>query len=180
MSRHTPPVPALLATLLEQYDALKDTLRRRFGDRELASDVMQDLCVSVLEGAGPGDVREPGHFLKHASKHLAIDFYRARVVRDARSMPLSACEQWPARYGCPEELVICRQTGEALLAAVGALPERCQETFILVKLYDVSQADAAAMLGISRSMVAKHLARARDALEPVVAIHSRSDHSLLP
>lgn len=165
---------ALLAALLEHYDVLKEQLKRRFGDRELAADVMQDLSVRVLENRAltDPDIRTPAYLLTHMGNQLAIDHYR----RDAtRSRLMVASDTPPERVAVdnsPEAQAISAQTGAALLAAVQALPERCRESFILVRLYDMPQAEAAKTLGISRGMVARHVANAQAALKPILDIHS--------
>jgi len=164
-------VSALLAALVEQYDSLKDRLRRRFGDQDMVADVMQDLCVKVLErGADNGPTATPLQLLKHMGRHLAIDHYRADVARGAVIVAMDEVPE-AGTAASPQAEAICAQTGAALLAAVQALPERCREAFILVRLHDIPQTEAARMLGISRGMVARHVARALEELQPILDIH---------
>lgn len=168
---------ALLAALLEHYDVLKEQLRRRFGDRDLAADVMQDLSVRVLENHAhaDADLRTPAYLLKHMGHQLAIDRYRSDASRSRLIVATDTPPERAAVDAGPEAQAISAQTGAALLAAVQALPERCREAFILVRLYDMPQADAAKTLGISRGMVARHVANAQQALKPILDIHSAPD-----
>lgn len=49
------------------------------------------------------------------------------------------------------------QTVDALLAAIGELPLRCREAFILHKFDGLSQAEVARQMGISVTMVERHI-----------------------
>lgn len=60
----------------------------------------------------------------------------------------------------PEDWLEARHKLEMLDAAVAALPPRCRQVFILRKIEHLSHAEIAERLGISRSMVEKHLHRA--------------------
>jgi RNA polymerase sigma factor (sigma-70 family) len=130
--------------------------------------VVQDVCVRLLESAPTDPVREPVAFLRHISTHLAIDHYRTDTHRTAL-----LAGQDPASFSAqpgddPQEQAIAGQTSQALLAAIQALPPRCQEVFVLHRLYHVPQTDIAQRLGISRTMVTRHLARAQTALAPLL------------
>ncbi|WP_197424939.1 RNA polymerase sigma factor [Bordetella sp. N] len=164
---------ALLAALVEQYDVLKNHLRRRFGDQEMIADVMQDLCVKVLERqdkAAP--TATPLNLLKHMGRHLAIDHYRADVARGAVMVAVDDVPEAATELAGPECAAMSGQTAAALLATIQALPERCREAFILVRLHDIPQAEAARILGITRGMVARHVARALEEIQPILDIHS--------
>ncbi|PYG96401.1 RNA polymerase subunit sigma-70, partial [Arthrobacter stackebrandtii] len=54
-----PPKPSLLATLIRHYDDLVDHVRRRFGERVFAREVVHDLCVQLLEDDEREGVRQP-------------------------------------------------------------------------------------------------------------------------
>ena len=158
--------------LVRHYDELVDHVRRRFGDRGFAREVMQDVCVQLLERPPRHDIRTPEIFLRHVSTQLAIDRYRTERTRAG---VITTVDELPEPAGTPhlplssgELAVAFRQKRQALLEAVRALPERCQEVFILHKLYHMPQADVAARLGISRGMVARHMARAEAGLAPVL------------
>lgn len=60
----------------------------------------------------------------------------------------------------PEDWLAARQQLEMLEQAVAELPPKCREVFLLRKVEHLSHADIAERLGISRSMVEKHLYRA--------------------
>ena len=160
----------LLAELVRHYDDLVDHVRRRFGDKGFATEVMQDVCVRLLERP-PTGVKTPRAFLRHVSTQLAIDRYR---VERTRAAVVTSVDELPEAGACHAPLsgaelgVAFQQKQQALLAAVRALPECCRDVFILHKLYHLPQAEVAAKLGISRGMVARHMARAVSGLAPVM------------
>jgi RNA polymerase sigma factor (sigma-70 family) len=60
----------------------------------------------------------------------------------------------------PEEALASRQNIDAYLAAIEALPPRCREAFVLHVFEEMSHAQVAQHMGISVSMVEKHMVRA--------------------
>lgn len=161
---------SLIDEFVRHYDDLVDHVRRRFGDKGFATEVMQDVCVQLLEKP-PQDVRTPTAFLRHVSTQLAIDRYRVEktrsgIVQHLPDLPESSAIHSPLSQA--ELAVAFQQKQQALLEAVRALPECCRDVFILHKLYHLPQAEVASRLGISRGMVARHMARAAAGLAPVM------------
>ena len=159
--------PPLFAALLRHYDELVDHVRRRFGDRHFARDVLQDVCVQLLERPPAGEVVQPLAFLRLVSTHRAIDRFRAESTRQSHA------EAWHADTGAmagatPDiaDAIAHRQAVDRLEQCIAALPPRCQEVFILHRLHELPQQEVALRLGISRGMVARHMARAMALLAP--------------
>jgi RNA polymerase sigma-70 factor (ECF subfamily) len=169
---HSKSETSLVAALVRHYDELVDHVRRRFGDKGFAREVLHDVCIQLMERPPHNDIKTPQAFLRHVSTQLAIDRYRseharAGVVSSVAELPEAAMAGYTLMSGA-ELAVAFQQKQAALLDAVRALPERCQEVFILHKLYHMPQRDVAATLGISRGMVARHMARAVSGLAPVM------------
>lgn len=162
---------SMLQALLGHYEMLVEAVRRRFGDRAFAQEVVNELCVHLLEKPAMDDVRDPRALLRRMAMHLAIDHYRARARRpevalEPEALNLQAGPQ--AALSAPELAVAAAQRHRMLLAAIEQLPPVCRDAFILTKLYAMTQDEAAARLGVSRGMVARHLARALQSLQPVL------------
>lgn len=160
-----------MTELVRHYDELVDHVRRRFGDRSFAREVLHDVCVQLLERP-PSDIKTPQAFLRHVSTQLAIDRYR---VEKARADVVTTVAELPetmsisgAQLSGAEIAVAFQQKEKELLQAIRALPECCRDVFILHKLYHLPQAEVAIKLGISRGMVARHMARAVTGLAPVM------------
>lgn len=78
-----PAKPSLLSTLVRHYDELVDHVRRRFGDRGFAREVVHDVCVQLLEKREPQEVRTPLALLRKISHDQAVDRYRSERRRQA-------------------------------------------------------------------------------------------------
>lgn len=166
-----PHSSALLQALLGHYETLVDAVRRRFGDRAFAQEVVNELCVRLLEKPAMDEVRDPRALLRRMAMHLAIDRYRASARSPEVALEPDALDGHPgpqAALSAPELAVAAAQRHRALLAAIEQLPPVCRDAFILTKLYALTQDQAAARLGVSRGMVARHLARALQDLQPVL------------
>ncbi|WP_130391385.1 RNA polymerase sigma factor [Cupriavidus agavae] len=162
-----PAHPPLFAALLRHYDELVDHVRRRFGDRHFARDVLQDVCVQLLERPPAGEVTQPLAFLRHVTTHRAIDSYRAQRTRQNHA---EAGQADPSESSLlsPDvaETIAHRQIVDHLEQCIATLPQRCREVFILHRLHELPQHEVALRLGVSRGMVARHMARAMTLLAP--------------
>ncbi|NUU01120.1 RNA polymerase sigma factor [Herbaspirillum robiniae] len=149
--------PSLISALVHHYDDLVDLLRRRFGDRGFARDVMQDVCVQLLEQPPKAAVHTPLAFLRRVSTHLAIDRYRVEQGRRAWVESMAELPEQAAAQPGQEEQVAARQDLDALIDVIENLPPRCREVFVMHKIHQIPQAEVAQRLNISRQMVEKHL-----------------------
>lgn len=168
------PVPALHALLARHYEELVEYLRRRLRDHGLARDAVHDAFVHLLEQppAALPRLHSPLAFLRRVVLHTAIDRYRSDSTR-ASLIDLCGDDPMPvdlpgAALSMPELAVAWRQRCSTLLEAIRALPPSSQEIFILTQLHHMPQAEVAARLGISRGMVARHLARALKGIAPAL------------
>lgn len=152
-----PVKPSLLSTLVRHYDELVDHVRRRFGDRGFAREVVHDVCVQLLEKREKDNVRTPLALLRKISHDQAINRYRSE--RRSQSWliempePLEAvctAPSPPRQYESAREL-------ELLTEAISQLPERCQMVFVMHKIHELPQAEVAERMGISLKTVEKHL-----------------------
>lgn len=164
-----PSPPTLISALVQHYDELVDHLRRRFGDKVLARDVMQDVCVRLLEQPPQTEVRTPFAFLRRISTHLAIDRYRVEEGRRAWVDHVAELPEHIADTGSHEQQLDTQRELDVLVNVIENLPPRCREVFIMHKIHQLPQAEVAERLGISRQMVEKHLrlgmAACRDKLQ---------------
>lgn len=163
---------SIVDALVHYYDDLIDHVRRRFGDKGFAREVLHDVCVQLIERP-PQDVQQPHAFLRHITTQRAIDRYRfekmrSKAVTCMAEMPEVVNITTHAPMSSVELNIAFQQKQHALLMGIRALPECCRDVFILHKLYHMPQADVAVRLGISRGMVARHMARAVVGLSPIM------------
>jgi RNA polymerase sigma factor (sigma-70 family) len=87
---------------------------------------------------------------------------RHRTVAD-RNAPLPSPDVPGADQGAAAPL-----ERSAVIAALGALPPRQREALVLQYYGDLSEAQIASTMGISKGAVRRHTARARSALRAVL------------
>ncbi|WP_343216034.1 sigma-70 family RNA polymerase sigma factor [Collimonas antrihumi] len=159
----------LLVALTRHYDELVEHVRRRFGDKSFAREVVNDVCVQLLENPPPENKGTPLALLRHISTCRAIDRYRADAARNAWLESVAIMPDTQIHMHDGESILCGMQTLEALQRAVERLPSRCREVFLLHKIQEMPQQEVAEKLGISRKMVGKHLMRAMTAIMPLMA-----------
>jgi RNA polymerase sigma factor (sigma-70 family) len=156
-SINQPPQPLLVLALIKNYDHLVDYVRRRFGNHSFAQDVVQDVCVHVMERNAQESIRIPLALLKRISHDIAVDRCRAE---DSRNALVSAFETLPdvaSNAPCALRILDAKQELQLLAEAIAALPERCRIVFIMHKVHELPQTEVALQLGISIKTVEKHL-----------------------
>lgn len=163
-----PENQSLLSTLVRHYEDLVEHVRRQFSGRSFARDVVHDLCLQLMERPGRTTARQPLAMLRRASLYRAIDRQRAETRHSSFVSEAEAHFADDVHTTSPQEHLLWRQQFDLVRQAIDALPPRCQQVFLLHRLHDMTQADIAEALGISRNMVARHIMRAMATLRPVL------------
>lgn len=153
-----PPVPSEQRTsLADACDALARERRTRSPESE---DMAQEACVRALEMPQPDRVRDPIRYVLRIARNLLVDRARKRV-RDALLVDsLLTVEPDAGNTADPERILAGKQELRRVLAAIEKLPPRCREAFILHRFDGLSYAAIARRMGVSTSMVEKHIAEA--------------------
>ncbi len=149
--------------MLERYHReLLNFLTRRVRDRDMAADLAQESYARVLAACSSGEaVLDMRALLYRTARNLVVDQYRrARLRRhdDLDALPETLHPPAP-RHLQPEEALASRQVTRAYVATIEALPARCREAFVLHVFGELSHAQIARRMGISVSMVEKHIVR---------------------
>jgi len=141
------------------YRELVSFLSARLGSRQAAEDVAHDAYVRVLERADSDQIEHPRAFLYRTALNLVVDRHRRHLVRQAE--PLDALDADGGLHG--PELQQDLQLDQRLALMTKALDElskTCRDCFLLRKLEGLSHQQIAEHLGISRSLVEKHIVNA--------------------
>lgn len=144
------------------YRELLNFLARKVQDRDAAADLAQESYVRVLAIQRSGElIADPRALLYRIARNLIVDRHRQARVRDHEDIDALAEPDQPhaPAHLQPEEAVAAGQVVDAYRAAIESLPPRSREAFILHLFDDLPQAQVAERMGISRSMVEKHIAR---------------------
>jgi RNA polymerase sigma factor (sigma-70 family) len=95
--------------------------------------------------------------------NLATDYQRKNKIRNSLTVEATGlADFYPSTAPGPEQIVMANQRLQQLHAALAELPADCRTAFLLHGFDGLTYAQIADHLGISVSMVYKHLARAMD------------------
>ncbi|PHV18791.1 sigma-70 family RNA polymerase sigma factor [Janthinobacterium sp. GW458P] len=152
------------AVVARYYQELLNFCWRSLRNREAAFDLVQESYVRVLgaqDGAREPAVREPRALLYRTARNLLIDQHRRAALRrhDALDVLPEAAHPAAPLHLQPEQALEGSQDWQACVAAIDALPPRCRDAFVLHVFEELPHAQIAARMGISVSMVEKHIAR---------------------
>lgn len=150
---------SLFAAFADHQDSLKRFLMRRLGNAALAEDLTQETWLRAATAATVA-VDNPKSYLFRVAANLANDHLR----RARHGLEVQGQEDLTSLYAdqrpSPERQAADRSELQHLLRAVDALSPRAREVFILAKVHELSHAEIAARLGISRNTVMVHMATA--------------------
>lgn len=153
----------LVDIYLEKRELLVRFFTARLGSSAAAEDLVQDIYVKLCAIDADALVQNEGAFLYRIGSNLMLDRLRQQrraAVRDSdwRDANTTLVEgQEVAEEPSAEEAVAARQRLLQLLAAIDALPEQQRQAFRLHRLEGRSQAETAAILGVSVSSVEKYI-----------------------
>lgn len=154
------PGTMLLAAFEAHYEELMAFVRRKVRCPAMAADIVQETFVRVASSDAPAPVENPRAFLYRVAGNLAIDHLRREQRRATFMADGQAAEDVADGQPGAERAVAAKQRVVRLIAIVDELPPKCREVFVLRRFEDLSQAEIATRLGISRNMVEKHLRKA--------------------
>lgn len=139
---------------------------RMLGGSHQAEDAVQDALASVWVARHRLDPQRPvGPFLTTVVLNKCRDRLRKRKAArlfgmDTSTERLTVVDDSPG----PEEIAVQRDELARLTAEIERLPIRLREPLVLVTLDDRSQAEAAALLGVSEKTIETRIYRARKRL----------------
>nr|WP_189661867.1 sigma-70 family RNA polymerase sigma factor [Pseudomonas urmiensis] len=147
------------AVVEHYYRELVSFLSARLGNRQAAEDVIHDAYLRVLERNEPEQIENPRAFLYRTAMNLVIDRHRRHLVRKAEPLEvLDLDERWHSP--APSQSMQLNQRLALMQRALDELSAPCRDSFLLRKLDGMSHQQIAEHLGISRSLVEKHIVNA--------------------
>ena len=113
----------------------------------------------MLERSSDEPIAQPRAFLYRTALNLVIDGHRRSSLRQAE--PLEVLDSEERFYSpSPQLLMDQDQRLDMLQKALAELPAACRECFLLRKIEGLSHPEIAERLGVSRSVVEKHIVNA--------------------
>ena len=133
-------------------------------DQDSAEDVVQDVFARLPRGWRPDDPTKGLPYLQRA----VVNASRS-VLRRRRTARLYVVPHEPDRAGPDSEVLLAEEHRE-VIAALQQLPARQREVLVLRYWSDLSEAEIASTLNISRGTVKSTASRALDALERALGV----------
>ncbi|HTJ63466.1 MAG TPA: RNA polymerase sigma factor [Alphaproteobacteria bacterium] len=123
-------------------------------------DIGQDAMVRVLQVKDRSAIEDPVRYLFRVARNLFVDAERARgrerALMDSEADLESKADVKPDA----ERTLVGKQRLEQALKVIEDLPPRCRQAFRLHRFEGLSYAAIAREMGVSPSMVEKHIAEA--------------------
>lgn len=163
------------SALQAHYVELCEYVLRFVGSAEAAQDLVQDLFLRLWDTRGPRDTeRLTRAYLYTSARNAALKYLRHRRVVEAW-IERASLEEMPTAES-PSDLYLRRELEDAVERAIGELPARCREVFLLRRRDQLSYQEIAAKAGVSLGTVKCHMWRAmvllREKLAPYLALVS--------
>ena len=154
---------ALAEVFRNHHAALVRFVAVRTGSAEDAKEIVQEAYARVLALHRPGTISLLAGYLWRTAVNLATDRGRERALRQRFSSAARASgerEEFSAESTCEarERLAIVER-------AIGELPPRCLQAFVLHVLNGLKFGEVGREMGISERMATKHVARALEYLQ---------------
>ena len=149
------------SSFVRLFNAAVRDLRRYLG-RTLrhdddADEIAQEAMLRIWNSRGSVDLDTARPLLFRIAANLAID--RQREHRRWRFTDI-ADTQAQAETIQADHALAAREEFSAITAAIAVLPENCRTAFVRSRIDGKKHAEIAAEMGISKSMVEKHVAEA--------------------
>ncbi|MBY4676364.1 RNA polymerase sigma factor [Marinobacterium arenosum] len=152
-------VPSLDALYQQHRPALLSHLQRMVKDPHIAEELLHDTFIRLSRMPALSSIRQPKSFLLKVASNLALDH-----LRQCQRQPDSGGEEELAEQASSEpgqlDLLLQERRQRRLREAIDQLPPRARETLLLVRYRELTLREAAQELGISQTMVEKHLKNA--------------------
>ena len=175
------PKKSMLEQLFDSHaTGLVRYLTRKMKSAQDAEDIAQNAFIRIQKLAEAGELDNPKAYLYQTASNLAIDqirreklhsnYLQGEVTRQLADYKIPGAMP---DYCTPERLLAAKQQLNEMEKAIGKLPLKCRQAFLLHRLKGLSYAEIAQEMAISVSSVEKYILQAlkacRKALERVGA-----------
>lgn len=154
--------------LADQRGPLHSLLRRRLYNEDDVVDAVQETYLRLLDYRSRHPVESPAALLFRIAENVANDFARRAGSHRASAHCSLESVELPSVEPSQERQVAAEQELLLLVEGVEALPPKCQQVFLLSRMYELSYPQIAKRCGISVKMVEKHISQALVALRAKV------------
>ncbi|PMS22082.1 RNA polymerase subunit sigma [Trinickia dabaoshanensis] len=154
-SRNLAPIESIFRN---EYRWLINRLRSKLGCAFTAEDIASETFVQWIELPDRAGVREPRAMLTTIAHRLVYDFWRRRDLERAYLAALAARPEGVAPS--EEERAIVIEILHAVDRTLSGLSAKARNAFIYSQFHDMTHAEIAERLGVSKRTVRDYLAQA--------------------
>ncbi len=160
--------------LAEHADSLKAYATRLLSDSIAAEDVTQDAFLALYRHLNQVPTAAFRPWLFRVARNLCLDQLRRRKFKLSLFRDLQKDEEQPFVPVdddgiAPDEIAESREANAAIEKAIGELPLKFREAFLLCEVEGLSYEDAAAVMGCPVKTVSTRLFRARARFKSLVS-----------
>lgn len=160
--------------LADHADGLKTYAARLLGDPTAAEDVAQDSFLALYRHLNQVPVAAYRPWLFRVARNLCLDQLRRRKFKLSLFRDLQRDDEQPftppdVETAAPDQVAEAREANRAIEHAIGELPAKFREAFLLCEVEGLSYEDAAAIMGCPVKTVSTRLFRARQRFKSLVS-----------
>ncbi|MDD1014958.1 MULTISPECIES: RNA polymerase sigma factor [Pseudomonas] len=155
----------LLATFMENREALQAYLVRQFGNANVAEDLAQETWLRVASRKLGEQIGNPRAYIFRIARNLGMDLRRREALGiEVQADPVVVELVADARVDPLREAEMSREL-QRLMQVVAELPARCREVFLLCRVEGLDHQQVAERLNISKSTVVSQMVKAMQRIE---------------
>ena len=158
---------AINSLFQQNNQSLLRFLRRRLGNAAEAEDIAQDAFHNMMRSDNTDTLENPRAYLFQTASNLALNRIR-KIRRQTNYQEILEIEQADHLEPPPEQTVAALFDIETITLALGELPDKVQQAFILSRSHHKSYRQISEELDVAVSTVEKYLIRALEHLRKAV------------
>lgn len=151
--------PSLEQLYREHRTYLLSHLKTLVKDAHVAEELLHDTFERLSRMPALAVIKQPRPFLHKVATNIALDYLRKRQ-RSPETESDEALDSWESSEPEQAEMIQQERQISQLRKTIGALPPKAREALLLAKYKEMTQKEVAAELGVSQTMVEKHLKNA--------------------
>ena len=150
---------SMAATYQRLRGSLMRYTSRYFRKPHEIEDVVQEAFVKVLEAQGDRTIQSIDAYLFRTARNVALNKLSKHENKLTEALSELMTESDIALSPTLEQDYESKEQFELFCESLVELPKRCQQAFVLRRVYGFSQAEIAQRMGISVNTVEMHLAK---------------------
>ncbi|PCI47746.1 MAG: hypothetical protein COB49_06870 [Alphaproteobacteria bacterium] len=150
----------LVIKLYQQYELnIRKYLMRKVRQKEDVEDIVQETFLKAHRVSDWEDVRNPESYLVSIAKNAYRDHIRKETHNIVDYRTDITCLQMKDDRPGPEQIISGKQDFRELEKVIKSLTPRVKQAIILIKIMNVTYAEASEIMGVSISTLENHVTK---------------------